>query len=332
MQQLVRRRRRMTRHPTLSKSKVKAAIAKILARREPLIPPMRFSRRRNLGKQLASALAEAGIDVSKLGKITSDEREQKKLKQYYKKQNAALEKHYKATLANKKLALRALGGQTVGVQTNTVSTATAIYDANRKHKIIIDKRLEAWNNWVTFYGVDDDESNVLDPVSGWVGVTFFFAWRNPTNGRVVVRANAELGLRGRCDVTVYPHTVTGGDASLMLRATLKAYPGNSQGGVWGRPNEILWLSAEAGPGLYNTQKSDGRELDAAAYVTLDHLLVGREESVIFTVDVEFFYWLRNGAVYIEFFPGSPQNPYANHKLICPALVIEWGSEPQMGSG
>ena len=56
----------------LSKSEVKAAISKILARKEarPPIQPRRLPRR-NFGKRLASLFAEAGIDVSKLEKIVS---------------------------------------------------------------------------------------------------------------------------------------------------------------------------------------------------------------------------------------------------------------------
>jgi hypothetical protein len=106
----------------LSKSEVKAAISKILARKEarPPIQPRRLPRR-NFGKRLASLFAEAGIDVSKLEKIVSEEREgfarlQKKRELYYEKRNSALEKQYKATLENKKRALEAIAGQTIGVQ------------------------------------------------------------------------------------------------------------------------------------------------------------------------------------------------------------------------
>ena len=61
----------------LSKSEVKAAILKSLARNEPQpsIQPIRF-RRRDLGKRLASVFADTGIDVSELEKIASREREE----------------------------------------------------------------------------------------------------------------------------------------------------------------------------------------------------------------------------------------------------------------
>jgi hypothetical protein len=114
---------------------------------------------------------------------------------------------------------------------------------------------------------------------------------------------------------------------------LRAYLGNLQRPVWGPPNDFLSLYAHVGvPGIIYSQTSDSRELDTAAYVTLDHLLVERRESVIFSVDVEFWYSLEYGDVHIEFF-ADPGTLFANRKLICPALEIEWGGEPTvMGPG
>ena len=55
-------------------------------------------------------------------------------------------------------------------------------------------------------------------------------------------------------------------------------------------------------------------------VTLNHLLVNRRQVVIFEVFVYFYYSILNGIAEMEF---SDENRYVR----CPALVIEYGSEP-----
>jgi hypothetical protein len=207
----------------LSKSEVKAAILKSLARNEPqpTIQPIRFPRR-DLGKRLASIFTD---DVSELEKIVSREREEfarleKKLKQYYEKRNSALKKQYKATLENKKRALQAIAGQTIGVQTITLYTASDIVDSNSDQKIITDKGLVSWNNWVKFLHTSSGET-----YGNNVGVKFIFAWVNRSKDTLVVRANADLIFRGFVEAYAASDFLRGGHALIWLDARLIAYPG-----------------------------------------------------------------------------------------------------------
>jgi hypothetical protein len=312
----------------LSKSEVKAAILKSLARNEPqpTIQPIRFPRR-DLGKRLASVFADAGIDVSELEKIASRERAefarlQRKLEQDYEKRNSALEKQYKATLENKKLALQAIADQTFGVQTITLYTASDIVDSNYDQKIITDKGLVSWNNWVKFHHIGS-----TDTYGNSVGVKFIFAWLNPSRDTLVVRANADLIFRGRCEARAASDFLRGGHVLMWLDASLKAYPGAGGPGVWGTSIRILEMNAESSAGIWGGDPDhQWVDLYFPRNVTLNHLLVKPRQIVIFHVDVNFWYQVLNGWADMEF-KASDRN------VTCPALVLEYGGVPtHIGSG
>ena len=314
----------------LSKSEIKAAILKSLARNEPQpsIQPIRF-RRRDLGKRLASVFADTGIDVSELKKIASREREefarlQKKLKQHYEKRNSALEKQYKATLKNKKLALQALVGPTVpiGVQTEIVYTASDIVDLNAAQKIITDKGLVLWNNWVKFLHTGSEET-----YGNSVGVKFIFAWVNRSKDTLVVRANADLIFRGYVEAYAASDFFRGGHVLMWVDARLIAYPGAGGPGVWGTSIRILEMNADSSAGIWGGD-SDNQWADLyfPRNVTLNHLLVRPRQIVIFHVDVNFWYQVLNPTSWAHMeFKASDRN------VTCPALVIEYGAPVQMGS-
>ena len=315
----------------LSKSEVKAAISKILARKEarPPIQPRRLPRR-NFGKRLASLFAEAGIDVSKLEKIVSEEREgfarlQKKRELYYEKRNSALEKQYKATLENKKRALEAIAGQTIGVQTVTVHTASTV--GTHPEEILKGKRLEPWNNWVKFFHHDSNNTApIFEPGhTRYADAKLIFAWLNPTKSTLIVRANADLIIKGFCQAIAQGNFISPGNVTINLDATLKAYPGAGGPAVWGPTIRILEMYADTYGDILG---GDGSWATADFYerrnLTLNHLLVNPRQIVIFEVSVDFSYSILNGIAEMEF---SDTNRYVR----CPALVIEYGGEPtEMG--
>jgi len=311
----------------LSKSEVKAAISKILARKE-VQPPIQFRRlpRPNLGKRLASVFADAGIDVSKLEKIVSDEREefaqlQKKRDQYYKKQNVALEKQYETTLENQKRALEAIAGQTIGVQTIPVHTASTVL--SRPEELISDKRLEPWNNYVKFHLIDsNDTANAR-----YADVRFIFGWVNRSNDTLVVRANAEVIIKGFCQAIAQAGFITPAYVSMNLSAALTAYLQAGGPAIVGPTTRIMEMHANSRGGIFG---GDGDwttvDLFESRNLTLSPLLVKRRTIVIFVVTVYFYYSVLNGTAEMEF---SDPNRYVR----CPALVLEYGGVPtHMGSG
>jgi hypothetical protein len=308
----------------LSKSEIKAAISKILARKE-VQPPIQFRRlpRPNLGKRLASVFAEAGVDASKLEKIASDEREefvrlQKKREQYYKKQNAAFEKQYKATLKNKKRALEAIAGQTIGVQTITVHTASTV--ATHPESILKGKKLEPWNNYVKFFLHDSNDT--VGPYSvRYADMSIIFGWVNQSNDNLIVRANADVIVKGFCQTIAQQGLINPAYVSMNLSAGIKAYPGAGGPPVYGSSFRIMEMYAESYADIFG---GDGGWTTVDLYeprnVTLNHLLVNRRSVVIFQVFVYFYYTILNGIAEMEF---SDENRYVR----VPALILEYGGEP-----
>jgi hypothetical protein len=307
-----------------SKSEVKAAILKSLARSEPQ-PTIQLIRlpRRDLGQRLASGFSGAGIDISELEKIASREREEfarleKKLKQHHEKQNSALAKQYKATLENKKRALQAIAGQTIGVQTEVVHTASDIVDSNSAKKIITDKHLSFYVNWAKCVHTSSGET-----YGDNVGVKFIFAWANRSKNRLVVRANADVIISGFVEAYAASDFFRGGQASIWLDARLIAYPGAGGPGVWGTPVGILEMSADASAGIWGGDSDkQWADLFEVRNVTLNHLLVGPRQIVIFHVWVGFFYQVFNPTswAHMEFKAGD-------RNVTCPALVLEYGVVP-----
>jgi hypothetical protein len=317
-----------------SKSEIKAAISKILARKEAL-PPVQPRRlpRPNLGKRLTSVFAEAGIDASQLEKIVLEERKefarlQKKREKYYEKRNSALQKQYKSTLENKKRALKAIGGQTIGVQTVTVDTASTV-GFHPEGILNKSKGLEPWNNWAKFFVHDSNNTAPIFQVGHYryAGVKFIFAWVNRSKSTLIVRANADLITRGFCQAIAQGGVISPGDVSINLDATLKAYPGAAGPGVWGPTNRILEIYAETYADIFG---GDGgwatADFNERRNLTLDHLLVNPRTVVIFEVSVDFSYSILNGIAEMEF-------SSFDRRVTCPALVIEYGGEPtDIGSG
>jgi hypothetical protein len=307
-----------------SKSEVKAAILKSLARNEPQ-PTIQLIRlpRRDLGQRLASGFTGAGIDISELEKIASREREefarlQKKLKQHYQKQNSALAKQYKATLENKKRALQAIAGQTIGVQTEVVHTASDIVDLNSAKKIITDKNLSFYVNWAKCVHTSSGET-----YDDYVGVKFIFAWVNRSKSTLVVRANADLVFLGWVEAYAASDFFRGGHVLMWVEARLTAYPQAGGAGVWGTSYRVLEMNAEASAGIWGGDSDNpGADVFFVRNVDLNHLLVGPRTIVIFHVDVNFWYQVLNPTswAHLEF-------SASNRHVGCPALILEYGSEP-----
>jgi hypothetical protein len=313
----------------LSKSEINAAISNILARKEAQ-PPIHFRRlpRPNLGKRVASVFAEAGVDASKLEKFVSDEREEfvrlrKKRDQYDKKQNAAFEKQYEATLKNKKRALEAIAGQTIGVQTVTVPTASTV--ATHPEGILKGKSLAPWNNYMKFFLHDSNDT--VGPYNlRYADMSIIFAWANHSNDNLIVRANADVIVKGFCQTIAQQGLINPAYVAMNLSAGIKAYPGAAGPPIYGSSVGIMEMYAESYADIFG---GDGGWTTVDLYeprnVTLNHLLVNRRSVVIFQVFVYFTYTILNGVAEMEF---SDENRYVR----CPALVIEYGSEPQIGSG
>jgi hypothetical protein len=308
-----------------SKSAIKAAISKVIARKE--VPrPIQFTRfaRPNLGKRLASIFAEAGVDARTLEKAASDEREefvrlQKKREQYYKKQNAAFERRYETTLKNKKRALEALAGQAIGVETVTVHTASAVATYPRKKMFFESKRLEPWNNYVKFYLHDADDANNLK----YAEASIIFVWWNPYDKRLIVRASADVIIKGFCQTIAQQGFISPAYVHMKLNAGMRAYLGGSSGlpAAYGSEYQIIDMSAESYADILG---GDGGQTTVDLYeprnLTLNHLLVNRGQLVVFEVYVSFWYFILSGIADGEF---SDENRYVR----CPAVVIEYGSEP-----
>ena len=324
--------------PKLFKSQVKAAISAILARKAPPTPifPTRFPRR-NFRKRLEPVFVDAGFDINKLNKIAAEERKKfahdnKKIEQQYEKRNSALAKQYQATLKHKKLALQAIADQTIGVVTVPVDTASSVASflgGRRADEILASKSLEPWNNWVKFYHHDPNDT---DQYGKQVSVKFFFAWHNSTDYTLIVHANADVIIRGYCSVLAQGGFISPGSVNLKLFAGLKAYPGSGGGitvtenPIWGTYIHLLELQADTYADILG---GDGDWVNGNFFIPTNvvfrHLLVKRGQLIIFEVSVDFRYHILNGIAEIEF-------TYLDRNVTCPALVIEYGGEPEIGPG
>ena len=110
---------------------------------------------------------------------------------------------------------------------------------------------------------------------------------------------------------------------MWVDASLKAYPGAGGPGVWGTSIRILEMNADSSAGIWGGD-SDNQWADLyfPRNVTLNHLLVGPRQIVIFHVDVNFWYQVLNPTSWAHMeFKASDRN------VTCPALVLEYGGEP-----
>lgn len=305
----------------LSKSEVKAAISKIRARKEPKAPlsPMRFPRSA-LRRRLEPVFREAGLDIKRLDEIVAEERkqlseQQKKLEQQNEKWNSALAKQYEATLQNKKLALQAIAGETIGVGTVPVHTASAVDTV--PDAVFASERRQPWDNWIKFYHHD---SNNTDQYGKGISVKFFFAWLNPTNSTLIVHANADVIYGGKIQAIAQGGFISPGYVSIKLSSVIKAYPGLGSA-IYGTYVPVLEMFADTYADILGGD-GDWQYIDLyhERNLPLRHLLVKPRQVVIFEVSIDFRYHILNGIGEMEF-------TYLNRKVTCPALIIEYGGRP-----
>ncbi|HVT53912.1 MAG TPA: hypothetical protein VHE77_20200 [Dongiaceae bacterium] len=312
----------MSMRTAVDESKAKAAIDAVKDRKRERIEAVEFPQRarlaklrHKLGKDLQPFLA--GLDLGKVDQaLKANQAELRRSlaqdKEATAKQLAALAAADRAGLANTRRAIEHIKFKPY--LTTLIPVETPFLIGARPAGFMTGSAAAPGDNWATAVLNSNQDTSASS-----MRASFYFAWQNPTSYLAVLNASADLVLNGSAGVDAQPGIITGGSATVSLRAELNAFIGQFEISYQQNQKVALASLSTDGGGIFGLGDVLNQSISTTAHLGCTSIEVQGDQMAVFEVALVADYSLDDGHAVADF--------SADRAIFCPGLNIELLTPP-----